>query len=194
MPWAIVRRPWVVLAALVAYVALLLFVRDDVVNVPSITMRGSAGIKLMNFLPMIPLLGLLYCLERRLGHAEATAVRPVVAADRALVVATGGAAVMVGLVFNWAYGMDNAVAAARNVILLVGLALLVRAWYGAHAAAAASVGALFLTVVTGLQAPQKPYPWAVLLEPASTPHAAAAGALMLLVGLAAMGRNRVTTP
>lgn len=188
--WWKVRRPWLVGCALVGYVLLLLAVKDQIVNVPSITMLGNAGIKLMNFVPLIPCVALLLCLDRRLQQAETTAVRPVVLLDRALVLATGAAVVAVGLMLAVAYGMQSTIPAARNVLFLIGLALVVRGLSSGIVATAAATGWLFLTVVAGLKGPGMPYFWAVLLEPASRPHAALATVLAFLAGLLCMEPGR----
>lgn len=185
--WWSVRRPWIVVLAVLVYVGFMLVVKEDVVNVPSITLLGSAGIKLMNFLPLIPCVGVLYCLDRRLRQAEATGVRAVVMADRGLVLATGVVLMGVGYLLSWTYGMGTAPAAGRNALFLLGLALVVRTWSNAAVASSAAAGWLFLTVVAGLKGAEVPYLWAILLEPAHRPHAVAAAAVMLLLGLACMG-------
>lgn len=188
--WWKVRRPWLVGCALVGYVLLLLAVKDQIVNIPSITMIGSAGIKLMNFVPLIPCVALLLCLDRRLQQAETTAVRPVVLLDRALVLATGAAVMTVGLLLAVTYGMQSVIPAARNVLFLIGLALVVRGLSSGTVATAAATGWLFLTVVAGLKGPGTPYFWAVLLEPASRPHAWVAALLAFFVGLLCMAPSR----
>ncbi|MET9291824.1 hypothetical protein [Streptomyces sp. NPDC003077] len=171
------------------YTALLLVVREHVIFMPSITVLGTAGMKLMNFLPLIVCLAVLLCLERRLGPAELTGVRRVVAADRALVLVTGGAVLLVGLAAHGWLNMPTATAAGRNVLFLTGLALLVRSRFGAAVAASVAVGWLFLTAAAGLRTPQDPYPWAVLLEPPGHLLAAVATIGMTLLGVLALGHE-----
>ncbi|MBU7597552.1 hypothetical protein JGS22_007930 [Streptomyces sp. P38-E01] len=184
--WWKVRRPWLVVCALVGFVLLLLLVKDQVVNVPSITLLGGAGIKLMNFLPLIPCAALLFSLERRLGQAEATAVRPVALLDRGLVLATGAAVLAVGLLLAATFGMQSSNAAARNVLFLIGVALVARMFFGGLVATAAAAVWLFITVTAGLKAAHSPYFWAILLEPANRPHAAAATVIAFGAGLLCM--------
>ncbi|WP_433891704.1 hypothetical protein [Streptomyces sp. CA-111067] len=188
-PWAAVRRPWTVLLALAAYAGLMLVVREDVANVPSITMQGSAGVKVMNFLPLIVCLAVLHCLDRRLDAAERTGVRPVLAADRCLVLATAAVALAIGAAMSALLDMATAPAAGRNVVFLTGLALAVRAAGSTSVAGSVTAGWLFLTATTGLRAPDRPYPWAVLLQPAAEPVALAATAGVLALGLAMMSRG-----
>ncbi|WP_344259747.1 hypothetical protein [Streptomyces sodiiphilus] len=183
-----VRRPWIILASVVLYTGLLLLVREHVVYVPSITVLGNAGMKLMNFLPLIVCLALLFCLDRRLGHAEVTGTRRVVLADRGLVLATAGAVLLVGATLHLQLGMPTATAAGRNTLFLAGLALLVRAWFGGIVAASAMTGWLFITVTAGLRAPHDPYPWGLLLEPWNNTPAAVATAITALLGLTALHR------
>ncbi|NJP99157.1 hypothetical protein [Streptomyces zingiberis] len=184
-----VRRPWIVLIGVVAYTGLLLVVREQVVYVPSVTIFGSAGMKLMNFLPLLVCLALLLSLDRRLGHAELTGVRPVVRADRGLVLAATGVVLLTGALFHLRLDMPTATAAGRNTLFLVGFALLVRARFGGTVAASATAGWLFVTVAAGLRTPQDPYPWGLLLEPWNEPVAAAATAVVALLGLVALRRE-----
>ncbi|MBB1244964.1 hypothetical protein GL263_15515 [Streptomyces durbertensis] len=188
--WVTVRRPWIVLSGVVAYLVGLLIVREQVVYVPSISVLGGAGMKLMNFLPLIVCLAVLYCLERRLSAAELTGVRPVELADRALVLVVGVMVLLAGAVLNALQNMPTAIAAGRNVLFLTGLALVVRARFGGVVAASAAAGWLFLTTMAGLRSPEDPYPWAILLEPPAHPLAAFVTAAVLMAGLASLGRER----
>lgn len=188
-PWVVARRPWIVAAGLGLYTVLLLVVRESVLRVPSLTVFGSAGVKAMNFLPLIVCVCLLHCLDRRLAPAERTAARRVRDADRLLVAATLSTVVLVGAVLHLAYAMPSATACARNTVILTGLALAARAWWGAAPAAAITVGWLLLTLACGLRTPADPYPWAVLLEPAGRPEAALAALLALAAGLWALGHE-----
>lgn len=185
-PWIKVRRPWIVLAGVAAYTILLLLVREHVVYVPSVTILGNAGMKLMNFLPLIICLTLVLCLDRRLGHAELTGVRRVALADCGLVLATALTVLLVGIALHVQMGMPTATAAGRNALFLTGLALVVRARFGGTVAASAAASWLFLTVVAGLRAPHDPYPWGLLLEPWNHPPAGMATAIVTVLGLAAL--------
>lgn len=185
-PWVAVRRPWIVLLGVVLYVLALVVVREGVVHAPSITVLGTAPMKLMNFVPLIVCLALVLCLDRRLGPAELTGVRRVDLADRALVVGAVAALLSVGLVLHTQLSMPSATAAARNSMLLIGLALLVRARFGGTVAVSAATGWLFVNLVGGLRGPQDPYPWAVLLEGWNHPWAAAVCVVIFVLGLVSL--------
>lgn len=188
--WWAVRRPWYVLAALAGYLLLVVAVREQLVHVPAVTLAGGSGVKLVVFVPLLVCVVQLLCLERRLDAAELTAVRPVVRADRAMVAVVGLAVIALGAALHKFAGVQSALASGRNVLLLLGLALLVRHLYGAVAAASAATAVLFACVLVGLRSPYDPYPWAVPLEPWDRPHAAAISMLVFVAGLAAVGRHR----
>ncbi|MBU7596976.1 hypothetical protein JGS22_004810 [Streptomyces sp. P38-E01] len=192
--WWAVRRPWYVLAAVAVYGVLLLAVRDELVQVPAVTLAGGAGIKLAVFLPLLVCVAQLLCLERRLEAAEVTAVRPVVRADRGMLALVGVAVLALGALLHRYAEVGAALASGRNVLLLLGLALVVRHWYGATAASAVVTAVLFGCAMVGLRATDDPYPWAVPLEPWDRPHAAVFSVLVFAVGVVLCGRERRRVP
>jgi hypothetical protein len=181
--WVRVRRWWLLPVALVVWIGLLLLVREQVAKLPAITLAGSPQIKLMNFVPLVICVSVAYCLGRRLLDAEVTGVRPVVTADRLMVGATGAAVVVLGYLLGEALDMPSAAAAGRNTVLLLGVTLLVRAWFGAALGAAGATLWLMANVLAGLQTPGHPYPWATLLMHSTQPFAAAVAALAFAAGL-----------
>lgn len=192
--WWAVRRPWYVATALALYATLLLVVRDQLVAVPSVTLAGGAGVKVAVFAPLVVCVAQLLTLERRLEAAGLTSVRPVVRADQLMVATVGASALALAAALHQFAGIQAALASGRNVLLLLGLALVVRAWYGTVAAASVTTATLFVSAMVGLRASNDPYPWAVLLEPWNRPHAALASLLLFGAGLALVGRQQTTRP
>lgn len=191
--WWAVRRPWYVALALACHLLLLMAVREQLLHLPTVTSGGGVGVKLAVFVPLLVCVVQLLVLERRLDAVEVTAVRPVVRADQAMVVAVGGTVLVLGAALHAAAGIHSALASGRNVLLLLGVALLVRHWYGVVAGVSAATALLFACVVVGRRGPDDPYPWAVPLEPWDRPHAAAASLLVFLAGLAVLGRRRTVS-
>ncbi|RDG36042.1 hypothetical protein [Streptomyces corynorhini] len=188
--WTTVRRPLYPLAGLATFAGAMALAGETAVHVPSLTPNGTAGIRLMLFAPITVCVALLVCLDRRLPKAELTGVRPVVAADRLLVLATAAAALAAGAAVSELSDAPSALAAGRNALFLTGLALLVRAWGGTTAAGAAAAGWLGLVLVAGFRNAQSPRLWAIVPQPVTDPLAACATALVLVGGVVAMGRRR----
>ncbi|MFF9013498.1 hypothetical protein ACF09C_11115 [Streptomyces sp. NPDC014870] len=129
----VVRRWWIVPSALLLLVLVSGTVGSSEVPVPSLT-GGMSGARVAYFTPVVIVVAVMYCLERRLHEAESTAVAPIRRFDQGAVVLTAVLAHGAGLVV----GMD----VARNITLLLALALVV--WRLANEAAAAAAGLLFL--------------------------------------------------
>ncbi|MFE6100824.1 hypothetical protein ACFVQ4_12760 [Streptomyces laurentii] len=128
-----VRRWWTVLLAYVLLVAVGGTMGDGVLPVPTLT-GGMAGARVAYFTPVLVVIAVMYCLDRRLPSAESTAVVPVRRLDQAAVFLTAVLAPGAGLLV----GMD----VARNTILLLSLGLV--AWRLSNEATASAVGLLFL--------------------------------------------------
>ncbi|MFB6815613.1 hypothetical protein ACFCV8_13835 [Streptomyces sp. NPDC056347] len=182
-----VRRWWAGPSALVLLVVVCWSVGASEVPVPSLT--GATGSsQLAYFTPVLIVIAVMYCLDRHLGNAEATAVRPIRRFDRSAVVLTAAFAHLAGLVV----GMDI----ARNVTLLLALGLLTRRL--ANEATAAGVALMFLIINLILGRAYSPDGqrahtwWAVTLYPSDSVAAwLAAVALFLLSLTLAFPRNAV---
>ncbi|MFF5567593.1 hypothetical protein ACFY7Z_20925 [Streptomyces sp. NPDC012623] len=185
-----VRRPLYPLAGLAAFACAMALASETTVNVPSLTPNGTAGIRLMLFAPITICVALLVCLDRRLPKAELTGVRPVVTADRLLVLATSAASLGAGALVSEVAGAPSALAAGRNVLFLTGLALLVRAWLSTTAAGVTAAGWVALVLVAGFRNAHSPRPWAVVPQPVSDPLAACASVALLVAGVISLGRRR----
>ncbi|NDZ80546.1 hypothetical protein G3I19_18840 [Streptomyces sp. SID10853] len=135
-----VRRWWAVPAALAVLVLICSAIGTSTVPVPSLT-RGAGGAQLAYFTPVLVVIAVMYCLERQLHEAETTAVLPVRLLDQGAVVLTALLAHGAGLLV----GMDI----ARNVTLLLGIALLVRRMANEATAAGAGLMFLILNIILG---------------------------------------------
>ncbi|MFE7549330.1 hypothetical protein [Streptomyces gardneri] len=128
-----VRRWWTVPLALVLLVLVSGTVGTSEVPIPSLT-GGMASAHVDYFTPVVIVIAVMYSLERRLPSAESTAVVPVHRFDQVAVILTAVLAHGAGLVV----GLD----VARNITLVLALALLT--WRLANEATAAAAGLLFL--------------------------------------------------
>lgn len=128
-----VRRWWIVPMALISLVLVCGTVGTSMVPVPSLT-GSMGGAQLAYFAPVLIVVAVMYCLERQLRQAESTAVVPIRLFDCAALVLTALLAQVAGLVV----GMD----VARNIMLLLALAVVTR--HLANEATAAAAGLLFL--------------------------------------------------
>ncbi|QGZ52558.1 hypothetical protein GPZ77_33405 [Streptomyces sp. QHH-9511] len=135
-----VRQWWAAPAALSLLTAVCLVVGKSEVPVPSIT-SGMGGVQLAFFTPVLVVIAVMYCLDRNLGQAETTAVVPIGTLDQGIVAVTAGLAHLVGLLV----GMDI----ARNTVLLLAVALLVRRLINEAAATVAGLMVLILSLVAG---------------------------------------------
>ncbi|MFE2325300.1 hypothetical protein ACFXD5_15495 [Streptomyces sp. NPDC059385] len=138
--------------------------------------------QIKHFVPVIMSVAVMYCLDRRLLEAEQTAVVPVRHLDRAAV--SAGAVVL--LAASPAVGLD----VARNTILILALALVVRRV--ANEATAVASGLLY--VIANVMLGQPPDPlgyrigtwWALPLYPAGS-MAALVIVVVLFAGALAWG-------
>ncbi|MFJ2560644.1 MULTISPECIES: hypothetical protein [unclassified Streptomyces] len=182
----VVRRWWAVPAALVLLVAVCWTVGASEVPVPSLA-GGMGGAQLAYFTPVLIVVAVMYCLDRHLHEAETTAVLHVHRFDQGAVVL----AVVLAHAAGPVVGMD----VARNVTLLLALALLTRRI--ANEATAAAAGLMFLIINLILGRAYNPDGhtthtwWAVALYPSSSMAAwLAATALFALALPLASSRAR----
>ncbi|MEU8541587.1 hypothetical protein AB0C52_16645 [Streptomyces sp. NPDC048717] len=185
----VVRRWWTVPAALVLLVLTSGTVGAGEVPVPSLN-GGMAGARVTYFTPVIVVIAVMYCLDRRFLAAETTAVVPVHRLDQGAVALTALLAHGAGLVV----GMD----VARNVTLLLALALLVRRLSNEAAATVAGLALLILNVMLGRAHDAGGHAthtwWALALYPARSAGAwlVPAGLFLLALGLSASRRPSLT--
>ncbi|MGW2183942.1 hypothetical protein ACWCXX_39420 [Streptomyces sp. NPDC001732] len=135
-----VRRWWSAPAALAMLVAVCWTVGASEVPVPSLT-SGMGSAQLAYFTPILIVVAVMYCLERQLHEAETTAVLPVLRFDQGAIILTAALAHAAGLVV----GMDI----ARNVTLLLALALLTRRVANEATAAGAGLMLLIINLILG---------------------------------------------
>ncbi|MEV6593485.1 hypothetical protein [Streptomyces acidicola] len=162
--YIITVRQWLAVpAALALLMAVCLLVGESEVPVPSIT-SGLGGAQLAFFTPILIVIAVMYCLDRNLGQAETTAVLSIGTLDQGIVAVTAGLAHLAGLLV----GMDI----ARNIVLLLAVALLVRRLINEAAATVAGLMVLILNLVAGRA--YNPYGfvghtwWAIALYPADS--------------------------
>ncbi|MEU1489893.1 hypothetical protein ABZ456_06510 [Streptomyces sp. NPDC005776] len=178
-----VRRWWIVPLALALLVLACWTVGSSEVPVPNL-LGGMAGARLDYFSPLLVIVAGMYCMERRLNEAEVTAVSPIRQYDRSAAVLTVILAHFAGLMV----GMDI----ARNVTLLLALALCARRV--ANEAVAATVGLMFLIINLILGRAVQPNGhtsqswWALALYPAGS-----AAAWLLTIALFALSLMAVQT-
>lgn len=135
-----VRRWWTVPPTLALIVLVCWTAGTSEVPIPSLA-GGMIGTHLAYFTPILAVVAVMYCMERRLRDAELTAVVPVRRLDRGAVLLTVGLAHGAGVLV----GMD----VARNIMLLLALALLVRRVANEAAAAASGMALLIGTLIIG---------------------------------------------
>ncbi|MGW2842614.1 hypothetical protein ACWCWD_33100 [Streptomyces sp. NPDC001493] len=173
-----VRQWWVLPVALALLVLVCKTAGTVEVPVPSLT-DGLNGAPLAHFTPLLAVIAVMYCLERRLAEPEITAVVPVRLLDQAAVLLTGALAL--------AAGASAGMTTARNVLVLLALALLARR--AANEAAGTAVALLYLVVDLALGRTRTPDGldahtwWALTLYPASSPGAWAVCTAALLLAL-----------
>ncbi|MFJ9076805.1 hypothetical protein ACIRO3_16360 [Streptomyces sp. NPDC102278] len=176
-----VRRWWVVVPAVLALMLVTWLIGASQVPVPSI-MGGGGLAQIKHFVPVIVSTAVMYCLDRRLLEAELTAVVPVRRLDRAAV--SAGAVLL--LATTPVVGLD----VARNTLLVLALALVVRRF--ANEATAVAAGLLY--IIANVMIGQPPDPlgyrigswWALPLYPADSIPALVV-VLILFAGALAWG-------
>ncbi|MEU3597342.1 hypothetical protein ABZ714_01200 [Streptomyces sp. NPDC006798] len=135
-----VRRWWAVPPALLVFVLVCRTAGDIEVPVPSI--NGAAdGARLDLFAPLIVVAAAMYCLDRRLPDAEATAVVPVRLLD--------GAALLLTTTLTQLTAPLVGQAVTRNVALLLAVAVLARKLAHEATATLAALATLLLTLLAG---------------------------------------------
>ncbi len=158
-----VRRWWVMIPAVLALILTTWLIGASPVPVPSL-LGGGGMAQIKHFVPVIMSVAIMYCLDRRLLEAELTAVVPVRRLDRAATAA--GAVLLLGA--TPAVGLD----VARNTLLILALALVVRRI--ANEATAVAAGLLYIIANVMLGQPPDPLGyrvgswWALPLYPAGS--------------------------
>ncbi|MFE3994684.1 hypothetical protein ACFXPW_23735 [Streptomyces goshikiensis] len=156
-----VRRWWVMVPAVLALILSTWLIGASPVPVPSL-LGGGGMAQVKHFVPVIMSVAVMYCLDRRLQEAELTAVVPVRRLDRAA--ASAGAVLL--LAATPVVGLD----VARNTLLILALALVVRRT--ANEATAVAAGLLYIIANVMLGQPPDPLGyrigswWALPLYPA----------------------------
>jgi hypothetical protein len=173
-----VRRWWLVAAAIVLLLLVCRTAGWTAVPLPDLGGHFSA-IATRYFTPLLVVLPLLYCLERRLVAAEATAAVSVGRWDAAMAVATVALGHGAGLLV----GMD----VARNLMLLLAVVLIGRR-FGIEAAAGGACLLIMLVCASlgrtyGAAGHAVARWWAIPLYPAGSPAAWVVAAVLFAVGL-----------
>lgn len=186
--WLRARAAHLLVPAGLASLALLaVLLRDSTAMLPSLNL-GAAEIVLMMYAPIPLAATLLLMLDSRLPGPEASGGRRIAVWDAGLVAAVMAAAVALCALLGLLLDSDGVLSAARNAPFLAGLALCARPFAG-QAAVMATVVWPVAVAMLGFHGRHDPYPWTVLPEPLGAPHAAAASAVVFLLGLAATARG-----
>lgn len=177
--FSVVRRWWVAPAAL--FLTLLVCWTSGGTELPVPSFLGrSGGFQLRYFAPLLVVMAVLYCLDRRLGEMEDTAVAPVVRRDLATVT---GVVVLAHAAGPWA-GMD----VPRNVMLLLAVALAARRFMNTAVAGAVCLGTLAVTLTLGraygASGQVVAREWALVIQPADRAAAWVAAAVLFVLALA----------
>ncbi|MFD8259998.1 hypothetical protein ACFV19_13880 [Streptomyces griseoluteus] len=184
--WVRCRRATTALpAGCAAAFVLAVLLGGAAVPLPALTLGGSASVQLSQFVPVFLTGVLALCLDTRVPAAEASGIRKVRRLDAALVLGViallGMAGALAALVFDepfthplWTLG--------RNTACAAGLLLLTRPRLG-RVAVMVPVAMVFGVVLFGYRRPSDPYPWGFVLEPATSPLAAVACAVIAVAGV-----------
>ncbi|MET8130215.1 hypothetical protein ABZV67_45340 [Streptomyces sp. NPDC005065] len=185
--WVRCRRATTTLpAGCAAAFALAVLLGGTAVPLPALTLGGSASVQLSQFVPVL-LAGILaFCLDTRVPAAEASGIRKIRRLDAALVLGVVALLELAGALT--ALALDEPFThplwtLGRNTACAAGLLLLVRPWLD-RAAVMVPVAMVFGVVLFGFRRPTDPYPWGFVLEPATSPLAASACAVIAAAGLA----------
>lgn len=186
MLWARCRRATTTLPAVCAAAfAMVLLLGGTAVPLPALTLSGSADVQLNQFVPVIVAAVLGLCLDTRVPAAEASGIRKIRRLDAVL---AGGVIALLTLVGAVAALVLDEVLThplwtlGRNAGCAVGLLLLSRPRLG-RAAVMVPVAMVFGVVLFGYRMPTDPYPWGFILEPATSPLAAVACAVIAAAGI-----------
>ncbi|MEV3870026.1 hypothetical protein [Streptomyces sp. NPDC049906] len=177
--FSVVRRWWIAPAALTLTLLVCWTSGGTELPVPSV-LGTSGGVRLRYFAPLLVVMAVLFCLDRRLGEVEDTAVAPVVLRDHATVT---GLVVLAHAVGPWV-GMD----VPRNVMLLLAVALAARRFVNTAAAGAVCLVVLAVTLTTGRAQGATGHvvarEWALVIQPAGNTGAWVASAVLFALASA----------
>ncbi|WP_230396358.1 hypothetical protein [Streptomyces blattellae] len=181
--WLKVRRVHPVLTAAVGTFTLLTFAfRDNAVVLPSFSVNAGNSVVLSFFTPLIVVGAIGQCLDSRLPSAERTGLRPVGWMDTGLVLAAVGVVLAGSGAAGWALDSGAAVQAGRNTVLLTGMILLGRGFFG-RASVVLPLAWVFAVVFFGRSSGTAYHSWALTGQEASDPYAAALAAATFVIGL-----------
>ncbi|MTE21765.1 hypothetical protein F0L17_22140 [Streptomyces sp. TRM43335] len=148
---------------------------------PSFLGNYAMATELSNFLCLIPSIGLIVCLERRMPSVERSAVRRLDARDITLVSGFALLATAVASAMSF-LGPEAMWTAARNNLLFCGLAL--GAWpLLGHRATLLPVFWMIHSMFLGGRGHNDPYPWVIVTEEARVAHAAVGAVAVFLAGV-----------
>ncbi|MEU6757266.1 hypothetical protein [Streptomyces sp. NPDC046685] len=174
----VVRRWWAVPGAVVVLGMVCWAMGGAEVPVPSF-LGGVATVRVRYFAPLLVVIAVLYCLERRLPAAESTAVARIQLLDHMAVAGTVLSTLVIGLV--------TAMEVPRNMMILLALALVVRRFANEAAAGGACLMLLLGTAVLGRAYESTGHMgarwWALLLHPAGSAMSWAFAGALLAAGL-----------
>ncbi|MFI0990531.1 hypothetical protein [Streptomyces exfoliatus] len=180
-----VRRWWVIPIALAVLVLMCGSVGTSEIPVPSLV-GGMVGARLAYFTPVLIVVAVMYCLERQLREAESTAVAHVRLYDNGALILTVVLTHAAGLVV----GMD----VARNVTLLLAIALLTRRLANEATAAASGLLLLIFNLILGRAYQPGGHPshvwWALPLYPAESLAAWLVAVVLFAFALKLSGAGR----
>ncbi|WP_173265589.1 hypothetical protein [Streptomyces pacificus] len=169
-------------AALLLLILVCWTVGASQVPVPSLT-GGLSGAQLAYFTPVLVVVTTMYCLDRNLRGAESTAVVPVHLLDTAALVLT----VVLAHLAGFLVGMDI----ARNITVLLALALVTRRLANEATATAAGLLLLLLNLILGRAydpgGHASPTWWALTLYPAGSLPAWVVALVLFALALAIPG-------
>ncbi|MFG3198308.1 hypothetical protein ACGFYT_19440 [Streptomyces sp. NPDC048208] len=184
--WVRCRRATTTLpAGCAAAFVLALLLGGTAVPLPALTLGGSATVQLTQFVPVLLAGVLALCLDTRVPAAEASGIRKIRRLDAVLVLGVIALLGLVGAVTALALDEPSTHpmwTLGRNTACAAGLLLLVRPWLG-RASVMVPVAMVFGVVLFGYRRPSDPYPWGFILEPATSPLAAVACAVIAAAGL-----------
>ncbi|WP_048584004.1 hypothetical protein [Streptomyces viridochromogenes] len=187
--WLKARRPAVLAAGILVFAALSTAVGGRLVGLPSLSGTGTTTVPLLLFVPLAVCAGLLLCLDSGAQAAEITGARHIATYDRCLTALTGATAVGSAALAAVLRDAPVAVAAGRNALFLMGLALCVRAAWGSGVGMLVAAGWVVMVTLVGYDAYRTPRVWAVLgLAPGDVAGIALAGCCFA-AGLGVLGRS-----
>ncbi|MFJ4902538.1 hypothetical protein [Streptomyces sp. NPDC088727] len=181
----VIRRWWTMLVAIALLGLVSWSLGGTEIPVPGF-MGGMVSMRVEYFAPLLVIVAVLYCLERRLEAPESTAVVRLRRWDMAVV----ALAAVFGHLLGLFVGMD----VPRNLMLLLAVALVVRQF--SNEAAAGGTCLLLLLATVSLGRSYQPSGelvgkwWAIPLYPPGSLGAWAAALALFGCGLLSSGRSR----